>query len=472
MNVKRLVGRLILSVSAATMLVVATGCEVDSFMDPSVVGRWERTPVKMPILDRLDVIEGPRESDLGLTPVRPDDLVPDKNEYVIGVGDVVQVNIFELIVPGQDSIQQRRVDETGTIRLQLVGPVQAEGLTPSQLERAVGQTLDDKGILLDPTVSVIMLQTQQNTFSVLGEPRQGGTNVGTYAIPRPDFRLTEAIALVRGIPGRTKKLVIIRQVPLDPAVAGQVRQQMAPAAGSSAAPAAQDDPTKLIDEMMQNLDEPAPAAGEPAGTAAPPAIAEGVAQPGEGGQWVYVGGKWLRVEEARDADNAIGGANDPFAGLITQRLIEVPYQRLVDGDMRYNVVIRPGDIIRVPDPSAGFVYIMGQTARPGAYNVPGEAELTLTQLIASSGGLGALAVPQRTEIRRRVGENEEAILRVNLREIFEGTEPDFYLKPNDLINVGTSFTATPLAIFRNGLRMTYGFGFLLDRNFGLDVFPQ
>ena len=28
----------------------------------------------------------------------------------------------------------------------------------------------------------------------------------------------------------------------------------------------------------------------------------------------------------------------------------------------------------------------------------------------------------------------------------------------------------PLAVFRNGLRITYGFGFLLDRNFGNDVF--
>ena len=41
---------------------------------------------------------------------------------------------------------------------------------------------------------------------------------------------------------------------------------------------------------------------------------------------------------------------------------------------------------------------------------------------------------------------------------------------DDLVNFGTSFWATPLAVIRGGFRMSYGFGFLLDRNFGNDVF--
>ncbi|HEX7010773.1 MAG TPA: hypothetical protein VF184_12390, partial [Phycisphaeraceae bacterium] len=39
--------------------VVLGGCEVDSYFDPSVVGRWERTPATLPILDRLDIIDEP-----------------------------------------------------------------------------------------------------------------------------------------------------------------------------------------------------------------------------------------------------------------------------------------------------------------------------------------------------------------------------------------------------------------------------
>ncbi len=38
------------------------------------------------------------------------------------------------------------------------------------------------------------------------------------------------------------------------------------------------------------------------------------------------------------------------------------------------------------------------------------------------------------------------------------------------MNVGTNFWAYPLAVIRNGFRASYGFGFLIDRNFGNDIF--
>ena len=69
-----------------------------------------------------------------------------------------------------------------------------------------------------------------------------------------------------------------------------------------------------------------------------------------------------------------------------------------------------------------------------------------------------------------MGDDRQATIRLNLRAIMEGTNPDVFLKDQDVVNVGTSFFATPAAIIRNGFRFTYGFGFLLDRNFGNDVF--
>ena len=48
------------------------------------------------------------------------------------------------------------------------------------------------------------------------------------------------------------------------------------------------------------------------------------------------------------------------------------------------------------------------------------------------------------------------------------------LKAEDLINVGTHPIAPLLATIRNSFRLTYGFGFVYDRNFGdIDSFiPQ
>ncbi len=126
-------------------------------------------------------------------------------------------------------------------------------------------------------------------------------------------------------------------------------------------------------------------------------------------------------------------------------------------------------MIRVPAPVIGNIYIMGAVGRPGTYALPGDKDLALKQLVAAAGNLSQIAIPDRVDLVRRVKDNREAVVRLNLKEIFHGTQPDFYLKPNDLINIGTNFPAVPLAVVRNGFRMTYGFGFVLNRNFEEEI---
>jgi protein involved in polysaccharide export with SLBB domain len=140
------------------------------------------------------------------------------------------------------------------------------------------------------------------------------------------------------------------------------------------------------------------------------------------------------------------------------------------GDSTYNVIIRPGDVIRVPEATQGVFYVGGQVRRAGSYNIPPEGRMTIRRAIDAAGGLDALAWPERAELVRALGEGRQAIVSFNLRAIFSGHQPDIYVKPDDQINIGTSFWATPLAVIRNGFRASYGFGFLLDRNFGNEVF--
>ncbi len=56
-------------------------------------------------------------------------------------------------------------------------------------------------------------------------------------------------------------------------------------------------------------------------------------------------------------------------------------------------------------------------------------------------------------------------MHVDVDAIFSGDQPDIYLKPNDVIQVGTNILAPFLAAIRQGFRITYGFGFLYDRNY-------
>ena len=119
----------------------------------------------------------------------------------------------------------------------------------------------------------------------------------------------------------------------------------------------------------------------------------------------------------------------------------------------------------------GNIYIDGEIARPGPYAIPvNEPYFTLSRAITSAGGLGPLAEPDKVDLRRIVGQDREAIIRLDLAGIRNGTEPDVVLRPSDQIIVGTGFWNRPMFILREGFRTNYGFSLRLDRNFGNDVF--
>jgi polysaccharide export outer membrane protein len=150
----------------------------------------------------------------------------------------------------------------------------------------------------------------------------------------------------------------------------------------------------------------------------------------------------------------------------TQRVLRIPLEELRNGNFRYNIVIRPNDQIFVPLVQNDLYYMAGHVRAPGPYSLVGQ-KMNLKQAVASAGMLDGLAVPQKTDIIRRIGDNE-LFLRVDLAKIWEGRQPDVYLKPNDIITVGTDWYPPFLQALRGAFRVTYGFGFLYDKNFGDD----
>lgn len=151
------------------------------------------------------------------------------------------------------------------------------------------------------------------------------------------------------------------------------------------------------------------------------------------------------------------------------RIIRIDVAALLAGDPSQDIVMRHGDRINIPEPPAGEWYINGEVVRRGVYSLTGR-KITLLQAIAAAGGLTELAIPKRTELVRRVSEDAEEIIYVDLGKIAKGEAPDFYLQPNDYLNVGTDQGAIFLAVLRNAFRATYGFGLVYDQNFA-DIYP-
>lgn len=516
--------------AALTALVAAlgtalSGCDYDSWMDPSRTGYFEHTPTSIPILRKIDVIEV--EEDAFATEMGPplaSDLIPGTTEYTYASGDVLEIQINDLFQVDKPEQFRRTVDQSGKVLLPIVGSVVAGGLSQSQFVTALEEKL--KPIIRDPKVSVTVVEGRSFTFVVDGQVR----NAGVYALSRPDFDIEQAVALAGGANEGVVRVRIVRTLeaadtegtaPDAPAAAAP--EATKPAATPEAAPPAA--PAPSVDDLLKQI-EPAPAAEKPASPGAfrtpgmvvdvdqleSPKVAEPAAVDQASGtqapaatvpaqesryvfdtqkqEWVFVPAGNAgpgRTEGTLAAPNSPEGAiTGPAAAssearMRTQaadfrlpngkktRVIVVDWAKLQKGDLTQNVYVRPGDKIHV-ESDLGVVYIDGEVSRPGVYNLPPIGELTLSRLVSAAGGLGQIAIPQRVDLIRKIAPDREAAIRVNLAAIRNKAEPDIVMRADDHVIIGTNFFATPLAVIRNGFRMTYGFGFLLDRNFGNDVF--
>jgi len=485
-----------------------SGCanDLNSWWDPSTVGRWEYTPTVVPILDRIDIIEEDEANTVETSDVMPEDLIPEAKEYEVGPGDQLLIDIFDFLAQGVPSEFQRNVDGSGMIDLPQINQVKVLGLTSKQIEQVLVRDLREKGIIQDALVTVQTVSQRDATYAILGAVGR----VGRYVIPAPDYRLLDAITEAGGVPPMAPTIFVIRQAALtDEVKQGQGVDAATPIAPEQATP---DDATKgqNLEDLIDRLTEPTPPPPSPVafGSSAQPESSQknqpaakpstppmidlqdsqqmGASTQGDssdgvqtGGQWVFLDGTWVHVDAGDDSEpgdladgpNPLATGAQTAADLMTQRVIKVPLKPLLQGNAAFNIVIRPGDVINVPSPEQGLVYVAGRgIARPGTYNLPSVGRLTLTKAVMAAGGLSPIGIPSRTDLTRMVGPNRQATIRLNLGAIFEGSEPDIFLKSDDMINVGTTWWAQPLAIIRNGFRTTYGFGFLLDRNFGNDVF--
>lgn len=486
---------------AVAMVIVAgqmLGCEVDNFFDPSKTGRFEFSATSTPILERLDIIEQEEEYWSEATQVTPEDLVPIDLSYRLVPGDYVTVEIFELYAPGVWTPVTRRVDASGNYRLPELGDVPAAGLTAQEFQDSIAFILE-RDFFADPQVNVVVEEGGGFRYTVYGAIQ----GPGVFTLREPDLRLLDVLAISGGVHVSTQKIYVIRQVSVSDEVMPRWKRGL-PDAGE-AMPERYEEPPVDIEDLIEELDEaeqpgavsqgvspgvlraddepvididdlePVRIAEEPpvdvdelagVGRRSDPAAEESFIFVEERGEWVRTGDDPATAAFPGEGSEPAGATPPAFV----ERVIEIPYQKLHRGDSSYDIVIRPNDRIYVDMPPQGVVYIDGEIARPGVYGLPTTSRLTLSRLVAAAGGPSPIAIPERVDLIRMVGENREACVRVNLAAIRNRTEPDFFLKPDDHVIIGTSWVATPLAIIRNGFRATYGFGFLLDRNFGNDVF--
>ena len=124
--------------------------------------------------------------------------------YRLAPKDVVEVKVYR-----QSDLETRsRIADNGTITMPLLGSVRLAGKTPEEARTFIHDLLA-KDYLVDPQVSIAVVEYARRLFTVMGEVQKPGT----YEIP-PDqsVNLLQAIAMAGGFTrlGAASKVVIHR----------------------------------------------------------------------------------------------------------------------------------------------------------------------------------------------------------------------------------------------------------------------
>jgi polysaccharide biosynthesis/export protein len=125
-------------------------------------------------------------------------------DYRLVVGDKLRIEVYKDVQLSQ-SLQIR---PDGKITLPLIGDVMASGQTPLALRDAIATSL--KEYITNPVVTVIVVETQPQTFSVMGEVNNPGVHPYKGMVT-----MLDALAMAGGFKdfANTKNIIIQRSTP-------------------------------------------------------------------------------------------------------------------------------------------------------------------------------------------------------------------------------------------------------------------
>jgi polysaccharide export outer membrane protein len=327
----------------------------------------------------------------------------------IGAGDKLGITL----VGDKELSGQYTVDDTGYIKMPLLGSIRVVGETEEGLAKRLTEML--KKYYVDPVVTVVILERFPRYVTVTGAVRKGGK------VPLRENMPTRLIEVIQAAePEQNADLARIKLT----------RKQPSPT-----------EMTLDLDRFIKFGDPAANVEIMPDDVILVPAkqmmtvfVTGAVARPGA-----------LTLQEGSTFREAIlqSGGLQPNADSLRITIrhegqteeIPVNYNDAMSQDPAKQVVLRNGDRILVPTvQEAVTVAVYGGVNRAGP--VPLVGRMRLSEAIGAAGGFNPYARKWDIKILRAVpGSNKRQTIKVNFAEIEEGKAEDPYLEPNDQIVV-------------------------------------
>jgi len=131
--------------------------------------------------------------------------------------------------------------------------------------------------------------------------------------------------------------------------------------------------------------------------------------------------------------------NDGTTAPMEADFLEVDLKDLLESDdARHNVLVHPGDIVKVQP--AGLVYVVGEVRKPGGFPLKSNERLTVLQALALSEGLTPAAAKGDALIIRTGQDGQRTKIPVDLGQLLKAKTADISLEARDIVFVPGSTT--------------------------------
>lgn len=122
---------------------------------------------------------------------------------VLGPGDTVRVTAYR----NPDLTTEGRLTEQGKLNMPLVGEISLKGMTPDQAAKAIADRLKGGKYVLEPQITVAVVQARSRLVSVLGNVK----SPGRYELDGTSAKISDVIAMAGGLdPNASDKITVQR----------------------------------------------------------------------------------------------------------------------------------------------------------------------------------------------------------------------------------------------------------------------
>jgi polysaccharide export outer membrane protein len=311
------------------------------------------------------------------------------SDYRIGADDLLDISVLE----ASELDRAPRVSASGQISLAVVGTVRAAGLTTQELSAVIEEILR-RNYIKNPHVTVQVREMQSHSVSVFGAVRKPGV----FQIRGPKS-VIELLSMAEGLGDDAGDTVIVDR----------------------------------HDEIRGFWS--AKAAGLPVQETTPSlgAVADG----GFNDTAVSRTDQWSQSSGTRSGGNS---AAEPGSS----ETVEIDLKKLLDsGDASLNVEVYPGDVVKVT--RAELVYVVGEVAKPGGFQLKSNENISVLQAVALAQGLTHTSAAAHSKIIRTdpaTGQRQE--IPIDLKKVLAGKVADPMLTARDIVFVPNSVGRTAM----------------------------